>query len=62
MCGNDQKAWYAQELYDRKMKGITNLDNEQLTMLRGKNETNVVGTKRIKRDPSYHILKDEIYC
>jgi hypothetical protein len=61
MCGNDQKAWYAQELYDRKMKGIINLDNDQMTMLRGKNETNVVGTKRIMRDPSYHILKDEIY-
>jgi hypothetical protein len=26
--GNDQKAWYTQEIYDRNMLGIINLDNK----------------------------------
>ena len=30
-----RKAWYAQELYERKMLGIINLDKEQIKMLQG---------------------------
>lgn len=46
------------------MNGIINLDNEQLRMLQGKAETEVVPhlpVKRIQRDPAYHPLKDENY-
>lgn len=66
--GDEAKAWYAAELYERKICGIVGLDVNQMEWLRKAGKlaqsgvTKVVGkSKRIKRDPRYQILSDDKY-
>ena len=61
MTGNDQKNWYAFELYYRKKFGIQNLSDEQLERLR----TGKIDKKKFKKyidgDCNYEILSNLKY-